>query len=205
MKTFSCRLLCLLPVLSSSLLEAVNYYHKELHLGCCSSPRSASASCLSCLLFRPFPFLLSSTFFVFHLKLWALNIHLFCCLICFFPQLLIYFNKLFLYSWNKILFSWFFFFVKYLPFHLLFSLLSYLNPHSARALMISTSACLSICQTIYSSAHRSVCICVSIFVCQSDLSQFFSKRSHFRKNIGEILGKKGHNCPKKLFSMQIDI
>ena len=24
-------------------LEAVNYYHKELHLGCCSSPRSASA------------------------------------------------------------------------------------------------------------------------------------------------------------------
>ena len=23
-------------------LEAVNYYHKELHLGCCSSPRSAS-------------------------------------------------------------------------------------------------------------------------------------------------------------------
>ena len=24
------------------LLPAVNYYHKELHLGCCSSPRSAS-------------------------------------------------------------------------------------------------------------------------------------------------------------------
>ena len=24
-------------------LEAVNYYHKALHLGCCSSPRSASA------------------------------------------------------------------------------------------------------------------------------------------------------------------
>ena len=24
------------------LLKAVNYYHKELHLGCCSSPRSAS-------------------------------------------------------------------------------------------------------------------------------------------------------------------
>ena len=23
-------------------LEAVNYYHKELHLGCCSNPRSAS-------------------------------------------------------------------------------------------------------------------------------------------------------------------
>ena len=23
-------------------LPAVNYYHKELHLGCCSSPRSAS-------------------------------------------------------------------------------------------------------------------------------------------------------------------
>ena len=23
-------------------LEAVNYYHKELHLRCCSSPRSAS-------------------------------------------------------------------------------------------------------------------------------------------------------------------
>ena len=22
--------------------KAVNYYHKELHLGCCSSPRSAS-------------------------------------------------------------------------------------------------------------------------------------------------------------------
>ena len=25
------------------LLQAVNYYHKELHLGCCSRPRSASA------------------------------------------------------------------------------------------------------------------------------------------------------------------
>ena len=25
-------------------LEAVNYYHKALHLGCCSSPRSASDS-----------------------------------------------------------------------------------------------------------------------------------------------------------------
>ena len=24
-------------------LPAANYYHKELHLGCCSSPRSASA------------------------------------------------------------------------------------------------------------------------------------------------------------------
>ena len=24
------------------LLQAVNYYHKALHLGCCSSPRSAS-------------------------------------------------------------------------------------------------------------------------------------------------------------------
>ena len=24
-------------------LTAVNYYHKALHLGCCSSPRSASA------------------------------------------------------------------------------------------------------------------------------------------------------------------
>ena len=24
-------------------LPAVNYYHKALHLGCCSSPRSASA------------------------------------------------------------------------------------------------------------------------------------------------------------------
>ena len=23
-------------------LEAINYYHKVLHLGCCSSPRSAS-------------------------------------------------------------------------------------------------------------------------------------------------------------------
>ena len=29
---------------SSPLLSAVNYYHKELHLGCCSSPRSASGS-----------------------------------------------------------------------------------------------------------------------------------------------------------------
>ena len=28
-------------------LEAVNYYHKVLHLGCCSSPRSASDSLLS--------------------------------------------------------------------------------------------------------------------------------------------------------------
>ena len=26
------------------IMEAVNYYHKALHLGCCSSPRSASAS-----------------------------------------------------------------------------------------------------------------------------------------------------------------
>ena len=25
------------------MLEAVNYYHKALHLGCCSSPRSAFA------------------------------------------------------------------------------------------------------------------------------------------------------------------
>ena len=25
-------------------LEAVNYYHKALHLGCCRSPRSASSS-----------------------------------------------------------------------------------------------------------------------------------------------------------------
>ena len=24
------------------MIVAVNYYHKELHLGCCSSPRSAS-------------------------------------------------------------------------------------------------------------------------------------------------------------------
>ena len=27
---------------NSNRLEAVNYYHKALHLGCCSSPRSAS-------------------------------------------------------------------------------------------------------------------------------------------------------------------
>ena len=27
---------------SKDMLEAVNYYHKALHLGCCSSPRSAS-------------------------------------------------------------------------------------------------------------------------------------------------------------------
>ena len=27
---------------NSSRLEAINYYHKALHLGCCSSPRSAS-------------------------------------------------------------------------------------------------------------------------------------------------------------------
>ena len=27
---------------ATSRLEAVNYYHKELHLGCCSNPRSAS-------------------------------------------------------------------------------------------------------------------------------------------------------------------
>ena len=26
----------------SALLPAVNYYHKALHIGCCSSPRSAS-------------------------------------------------------------------------------------------------------------------------------------------------------------------
>ena len=26
------------------MLEAVNYYHKALHLGCCSSPRSASGT-----------------------------------------------------------------------------------------------------------------------------------------------------------------
>ena len=31
----------LVPLLLT--LRAVNYYHKELHLGCCSSPRSASA------------------------------------------------------------------------------------------------------------------------------------------------------------------
>ena len=29
------------------LLPAVNYYHKALHLGCCSSPRSASAKSYS--------------------------------------------------------------------------------------------------------------------------------------------------------------
>ena len=28
---------------NSSRLEVVNYYNKELHLGCCSNPRSASA------------------------------------------------------------------------------------------------------------------------------------------------------------------
>ena len=27
---------------TSCTLEAVNYYHKELHVGCCRSPRSAS-------------------------------------------------------------------------------------------------------------------------------------------------------------------
>ena len=26
----------------SNVLSAVNYYHKELHLGCCNSPRFAS-------------------------------------------------------------------------------------------------------------------------------------------------------------------
>ena len=29
---------------TSKPLEAVNYYHKVLHLGCCSSPRSTSES-----------------------------------------------------------------------------------------------------------------------------------------------------------------
>ena len=28
-------------------LEAVNYYHKVLHLGCCSSPKSASVDVLN--------------------------------------------------------------------------------------------------------------------------------------------------------------
>ena len=28
--------------ISSTIHEAVNYYHKALHLGCCGSPRSAS-------------------------------------------------------------------------------------------------------------------------------------------------------------------
>ena len=32
------------PEADLGLLEAVNYYHKALHLGCCSSPRSASES-----------------------------------------------------------------------------------------------------------------------------------------------------------------
>ena len=30
------------PFDNSWRLEAVNYYHKAFHLGCCSSPRSAS-------------------------------------------------------------------------------------------------------------------------------------------------------------------
>ena len=30
---------------SDQRLKAVNYYHKALHLGCCSSPRSASGDC----------------------------------------------------------------------------------------------------------------------------------------------------------------
>ena len=32
---------------NSERLPAVNYYHKALHLGCCSSPRSASTICES--------------------------------------------------------------------------------------------------------------------------------------------------------------
>ena len=39
LQAFPLRSLSLYP-----LSEAVNYYHKALHLGCCSSPRSASAS-----------------------------------------------------------------------------------------------------------------------------------------------------------------
>ena len=39
LQAFPFRSLSLYP-----LPEAVNYYHKAFHLGCCSSPRSASAS-----------------------------------------------------------------------------------------------------------------------------------------------------------------
>ena len=38
-------IIALVSVVSENIsLEAVNYYHKALHLGCCSSPRSASGN-----------------------------------------------------------------------------------------------------------------------------------------------------------------
>ena len=42
---------CFVIIVNDWKLEAVNYYRKELHLGCCSSPRSASENglTLSCM------------------------------------------------------------------------------------------------------------------------------------------------------------
>ena len=47
--------------LLKSCCNTVNYYHKALHLGCCSSPRSASA--------YPHSFLANSYFSVYNLDL----------------------------------------------------------------------------------------------------------------------------------------
>ena len=44
--------------------EAVNYYHKALHLGCCSSPRSASANVPNFeILVRDHPFSMNNIYF----------------------------------------------------------------------------------------------------------------------------------------------
>ena len=44
MITFSPSLILAKMALDCLLVPAINYYHKALHLGCCSSPRSASGS-----------------------------------------------------------------------------------------------------------------------------------------------------------------
>ena len=44
MITFSPSLILMKMALDCLLVPAINYYHKALHLGCCSSPRSASES-----------------------------------------------------------------------------------------------------------------------------------------------------------------
>ena len=65
-------------------LEAVNYYHKALHLGCCSSPRSASGFIFINRTDQMRLYLLTYLFIYLFIYLLA------CLLACFLPSLLTY-------------------------------------------------------------------------------------------------------------------